>query len=44
MQCLKHGLWMGFREAEERTGGAFGAAVALFPILERAGADAKQGG
>jgi hypothetical protein len=33
---------MGFRDAEEGVGGAFGAAVALFPVLEGAGADADE--
>lgn len=42
MQRLKHGLWVRFRDAQEGTGGAFGAAVALFPVLEGAGADADE--
>ena len=37
MQRLKHGLWVGFRDAEEGAGSAFGAAVTLFPVLEGAG-------
>jgi hypothetical protein len=35
---------MGLGDAEEGAGGAFGAAVALFPVLEGAGTDANQGG
>jgi hypothetical protein len=37
MQRLQHRLRVGFRDAEEGAGGAFGAAVALFPVLEGAG-------
>jgi hypothetical protein len=44
MQCLKHGLWMGFSNAEEGAGGVFRAAVALFPVLKGAGTDADEGG
>ncbi len=39
-----HGLWVGFHEADEGAGGAFGAAVALFPVPEGAGADADECG
>lgn len=42
MKRLKHGLRVGFRDAEQGAGGAFGAAVALFPVLEGAGADADE--
>ena len=35
---------MGLGDAEEGTGGAFGAAMALLPILEGAGTDADEGG
>ena len=44
MQRLQHGLRVGFRDAQEGAGGAFGAAVALFPVLEGAGADADERG
>jgi len=44
MQRLQHRLRVGFRDAEEGAGGAFGASVALFPVLEGAGADAHEGG
>ncbi len=37
MQRLQHGLRVGFRDTQECAGGAFGAAVALFPVLEGAG-------
>jgi len=35
---------VGFRNAQEGAGGAFGAAVALFPVLEGAWADADERG
>ena len=44
MQRFQHGLRMGFCDAEEGAGGAFRAAVALFPILEGARADADERG
>jgi hypothetical protein len=44
MQRFKHGFRMGLRDAEEGAGGAFGAAVALFSVRGRAGADADVGG
>jgi hypothetical protein len=42
MQRLQYGLRMRFRDAQEGAGDAFGAAVALFPFLEVAGADADE--
>ena len=42
MQRLQHRLGMGFRDTQESAGGVFGAAVALFPVLECAGADADE--
>ena len=36
-QRFPHRLGMGFGDAEEGAGGAFGAAVALLPVLEGAG-------
>jgi len=44
VQRLQHGLRVGFRDTQECTGGAFGTAVALFPDLEGAGADADERG
>ena len=44
MQRRQHGMRVGFRNTQERAGGAFGAAVALFPVLEGAGADADKRG
>ena len=44
MQRLQHRLGMKLGDAEEGAGGAFRAAVALFPVLERAGTDADEGG
>jgi len=44
MQRLQHGLRVGFRDTQQCAGGAFGAAVALFPVLEGAGADADERG
>jgi len=44
MKSLQHGFRMAFDYAEEGPGGSFGMAVALLPILERAGADANQCG
>ena len=44
MQRLEHRLGMGFGDTQEGPGGAFGAAVALFPVLEGAGADADERG
>ena len=44
MQRLQHGLQVGFRNTEECAGGACGTAVALFPDLEGAGADADERG
>ncbi len=44
MQRLQHRFRVGFRDAEEGTGGAFGLAMALLPILQRAGADAHEHG
>ena len=44
MECLQHRCGVAFGDAEEGAGGAFGTAVALFPVLEGAGADADQGG
>ena len=35
---------MGLGDAEEGAGGAFGAAMALLPVLEGAGTDADEGG
>jgi len=37
MQRLQHGLRVGFDDAQNCAGGAFGVAVALFPVLEGAG-------
>ena len=34
MQRLQHRLRVGFCDAEEGAGGAFGTTVALFPVLE----------
>ena len=34
---------MGLGDAEKGAGGAFGAAVALLPVLKGAGADADEG-
>ncbi len=42
MQRLQHRLGMAFGDAEQGAGGAFGAAVALFPVLQGAGADADE--
>ena len=42
MQRLQHGLRMRFRHTQQRAGGTFGAAVALFPVLESTGADADK--
>ena len=44
VQRLQHGLRVGFRDAQEGAGRAFGAAVALFPVLEGAVADADESG
>jgi hypothetical protein len=44
MQHLQHRLRVGLGDAKERSGGAFGAAVSLFPVLERAGTDADERG
>jgi hypothetical protein len=44
MKRLQHGLRMAFGDAEEGACGAFGAAVALFPVLQGARADADQCG
>ena len=44
MQRLQHRLRVGFCDAEEGAGGAFGASVSLFPVLEGAGANAHEGG
>ena len=41
---FQHGLGVAFGDAEEGAGGAFGAAVALFPVLEGPRADADQDG
>lgn len=44
MQSLEHGFGMGFRDTQKGAGGAFGSAMALFPILEGSGADADESG
>jgi hypothetical protein len=44
VQRLKHRFWMGLSDAEQGAGGAFGASVSLFPVLESAGADADERG
>jgi len=44
VERLQHRCGMGFGDAEEGAGGAFGMAVALFPVLEGAGAYADEGG
>ena len=42
MKCLQHGLRVAFDDAEEGAGGAFGAAVALLPVLQRPRAEADE--
>lgn len=44
MQRFQHRLGMGLGDAEEGAGGSFGTAVALFPVLEGARADAHEEG
>ena len=44
MQRLQHRFRVAFGDAEKGAGGAFGAAVALLPILQGAGADADERG
>lgn len=39
MKRVQDGFGVGFGDTEEGAGGAFGAAVALFPVLEGAGTD-----
>ena len=41
---LQHGLRVAFGDAEEGAGGAFGAAVALLPVLQRPWANADECG
>lgn len=44
MKRCQHGLWVAFGDAEEGAGGAFGAAVALLPVLQGARADTDERG
>ena len=44
VQRSEHGFGMGLGDAEQGAGGSFGAAVALFPVLEGTGADADERG
>ena len=44
MKRLQHRLRVAFGDAEEGAGGAFGAAVALLPVLQRPRADADERG
>lgn len=44
MQWLQHRLRMGSGDSQKGAGGAFGAAVALYPVLEGARADAHERG
>jgi len=43
-KSLQHRFGIGFGDAEDGAGGAFGKAGALFPVLEGAGADADEEG
>lgn len=43
MQRFQHSLRMLLSDAQQGAGGAFGTAVALFPILQGADADANHG-
>lgn len=42
MEGVEHGFGVTFRNAKQGAGGAFRAAMALLPILQRAGADAHE--
>ena len=44
VEGFQHGLRVDLRDSEQRAGGSFGMAVALFPILERARTDADERG
>jgi len=44
MQRFQNRLRMGFGDADQRTRGAFGAAVVLFSVLESAGIDTDERG
>lgn len=44
MKRLQHRLRLPLHDAQERFGGAFGLAAALFPVLQGATAHAQEGG